>query len=46
LITQSHEHSFPVLEVQIHPFLDGQIDCCSDLAKEEVTENPLFCVDP
>ena len=46
LITQGHEHAFPVLEILIHSFLDSQIDRRSNLAEKEVTKYPLFRVNP
>ena len=46
LIAKGHEHTFPVFKIQIHPFLDGQVDRCSDLAKKEVTQNSLFRMNP
>ncbi len=46
LIAEGHEHSFPVLKIQIHLFPDGQIDRCSNLAKEEMPQNSLFRMNP
>ena len=42
LIAQGHEHSFPVLKILIHSFLNGQIDRRSNLTEKEVTKYPLF----